>query len=263
MISIYVCCHNECTLPENELLIPIQAGRKAAGFALNMPGDDQGENISRRNGNYCELTVLYWAWRNTKDNCLGLCHYRRFFNLANQETELDSFENFSVRSGHTTEKLNRLMSEYDLILPQAKIKNGGSSLYQLYGAAHQIEDLDLALAIIRDVYPQMISAAETAIFNQPRAYYKNMMIAHRPFVDDYCRWLFDVLRRLDCLIYPQLAARSAYQQRVYGFLAERLFNIFLEDYRRRHSLRIKEVPLLLYTEPETADQPFWQAVSNI
>ena len=41
-IPIYVCCHQKCRLPDNELLVPIQAGRAAAGFRLDMAGDDSG-----------------------------------------------------------------------------------------------------------------------------------------------------------------------------------------------------------------------------
>lgn len=259
---IYVCCHEDCPLPKNELLIPLQAGRANAAFPLNMAGDDSGDNISARNQNFCELTVLYWIWRNTRHECFGLCHYRRFLNLAGNETELDSFEEFTARSGHTPDNLNQLMNDYDLILPRAKTKSGGASLYQLYAAAHHIGDLDLALSIIRNVYPHMFQAAETALFNQPLAYYKNMMIARRNFADAYCRWLFDILHRLDCLIYPQLKSRTSYQKRVYGFLAERLFNVFLEDYRRRNTLRVKEVPLLVYAPPAQSENIVWQKVSN-
>ena len=259
-IPIYVCCHQQCRLPDNELLVPIQAGRAAAGFRLDMAGDDSGENISLRNQNFCELSVLYWIWRNTEHDCFGLCHYRRFFNLVGDGTDLESLEDFTAQSGHTAENLQQLMESYDLIVPAAKSKENGSSLYKLYAAAHHLNDMNLALAIIRDVYPEMIPAAQNVIFKQTRAYYKNMMICRRDFADVYCRWLFDVLRRLDNLIYPQLDKRTPYQQRVYGFLGERLFNIFLEYYRRDHPLRIKEVPLLIYRQPTTEEIPLWQTV---
>lgn len=262
-IPIYVCCHTECQLPNNELLFPIQAGREVVDCKLEMPGDDRGHNISGRNANFCELTVLYWIWRNTRHKCFGLCHYRRFFNLFDEAVELTNLQNFTAASGHTAANINQLMQQYDIILPQAKVKNNGTSLYQLYASAHHIKDMDLALAVIRDVYPQMFPAAKTALFSQPRAYYKNMMIAHRDFADAYCSWLFDVLHRLDCLIYPELAQRTSYQQRVYGFLAERLFNVFLEYYRRHHQLRIKEVPLLIYSEPAAEEKTIWRSVSNI
>ena len=261
-IPIYVCCHDKRPLPVNGFLVPVQAGRAMSDFVLDMQGDDDGINISNRNANYCELSVLYWIWRNTAHDCFGLCHYRRFFNLNNEETVLESFDDFSVKSGLDSENLCRLMNEYDLILPRAKAKNNGSSLYQLYAEAHHIGDLDLALRIIADIYPEMVPAAETAIYNQPLAYYKNMMISRRDFADLYCRWLFDVLRRVDCIIYPQLQFRTPYQKRVYGFLAERLFNIYLEHYRRSNRIKIKEVPLLVCQEPEAAERPVWQKASN-
>lgn len=41
--------------------------------------DSSMDNISENNPHYCELTGLYWMWKNTNYEEIGLCHYRRFF----------------------------------------------------------------------------------------------------------------------------------------------------------------------------------------
>ncbi|NDH85584.1 DUF4422 domain-containing protein, partial [bacterium] len=46
------------------------------GFTL----DDSGNNISCLNPWFGDLTVLYWAWKNTNHEQLGVCQYRRPWN---------------------------------------------------------------------------------------------------------------------------------------------------------------------------------------
>ena len=75
---VVLAAHKPCALPEDALYLPVQAG--AAGREAFLPtGDDTGDNISQKNPFYCELTVLYWAWKNLDCDFLGLAHYRRLF----------------------------------------------------------------------------------------------------------------------------------------------------------------------------------------
>ena len=89
MLKIIVACHRECQLPEDEIYIPVQAGKSCADIDLGIQGDNElrgaiCDNISDMNGIYCEMTAMYWAWKNIRDlypeiTHVGLCHYRRYF----------------------------------------------------------------------------------------------------------------------------------------------------------------------------------------
>ena len=74
-IHISVACHKPSRLPENPLLVPVQVNSANAGKRMDMAHDDEGENISLKNPEYCELTAQYWEWKNVEADYYGLCHY--------------------------------------------------------------------------------------------------------------------------------------------------------------------------------------------
>ena len=47
-----------------EWVVPIQAGMALTQERVADVLDNNGENISCMNANYCELTALYWIWKN-------------------------------------------------------------------------------------------------------------------------------------------------------------------------------------------------------
>ena len=77
-IKILVAVHKPCTVPEGSVYVPVQAGRALYPAIGHIAGDDTGPNISAKNPNYCELTALYWGWKNLDAEYLGLAHYRRY-----------------------------------------------------------------------------------------------------------------------------------------------------------------------------------------
>ena len=92
------------------------------------------------------------------------------------------------------------------------------------------------------------------VLNQNYGYFANMFIAHRDFFNEYCEWLFDILFKVEAKIQNQVLTRDAYQQRVYGFLSERLLTIFIEYKRQTSPICIGEFPTLFIDEPRNSFQ---------
>lgn len=79
--------------------------------------DCTGESISYKNDMYSELTALYWIWKNSKEDIIGLEHYRRYF--SNEKVLLSK------------ESINSILSKNDIILH--KTSQGNNTRIYLYG----------------------------------------------------------------------------------------------------------------------------------
>ncbi|KAA8423717.1 DUF4422 domain-containing protein [Acetobacter pomorum] len=79
-VTIYTACHDNFQNPIDNIYTPMLCGKKNKNIVTNFMGDDTGQNISDLNYCFCELTALYWMWKNDKtSDIVGLSHYRRFF----------------------------------------------------------------------------------------------------------------------------------------------------------------------------------------
>lgn len=164
--------------------------------------DNTGDNISEKNKYFCELTALYWIWKNDKSAYKGLGHYRRHFDL----------------SGEGAKKLG--MSGIDVILP-IPIMNF-PSVRKIYEHDHIIEDWDIMMDVLKE---QHIDYYDTALRLQDGIYYYayNMLIAKKDIFDEYCDWLFPILFECEKRCKPK---EDTYQGRYMGFLSERLLSVF-------------------------------------
>lgn len=77
-IKILVAAHKKYWMPADDVYMPLHVGAEGKE-PLGYTPDNTGDNISAKNSNYCELTGLYWAWKNLECQYIGLCHYRRYF----------------------------------------------------------------------------------------------------------------------------------------------------------------------------------------
>ena len=68
-VKIYCAFHKPYPTVDNSLIVPILMGNiKKYASILNYPTDDVGDNIADLNYTFCELTALYWIWKNDKSS---------------------------------------------------------------------------------------------------------------------------------------------------------------------------------------------------
>ena len=220
-LCVVVATHKAYQMPEDDAYLPLQvgaAGRPSLGFRR----DDEGSGISDRNPHYCELTGLYWAWKNTTSEYLGLVHYRRLFKGSR-----------GIASG--AELLAKLQ-DVDVLVPRPR-NYFIESNYSQYAHAHHAQDLDETRAILSERHADYLPAYD-AVMKSTKGHRFNMFVMRRQVLESYCAWLFDVLfeleRRLDISDY------STYDARVFGFVSERLLDVWLT----RNGIRFTELPVL-------------------
>ena len=220
-LKIVVATHKPYRMPEDPAYLPLQVG--AAGKAsIGFSRDDEGEDISARNANWCELTGLYWAWKNLRADAVGLVHYRRHFRGRN-----------GIATGG---EIAALLEKADVILPRKRNYFIETTRSQ-YVHAHHAEDLDVTRRILVERHPNCVSAFDAAMAST-RGHRFNMFVMKRPVFDAYCAWLFDVLFELEKRL--DISSYSPYDARVFGFVAERLLDVWIAT----NGVRFAELPVL-------------------
>lgn len=238
-IKILSCFHKEGYYPKSVNFLPIQVGSSIAGIDLGIQKDSVGDNISDKNPNYCELTALYWAWKNLKDvDYVGFCHYRRYFNFHarfSKKTLKLEFDPNLVEEQIAVD--SRFIEKYDIVLPSQS--KSMTSMRVNYCYAHIKEDFDILEEVIKEKYPSYYSTFLKVADKQRHFSFFNMFIAKDEIFCEYCEWLFGILfeveKRIKYSPYP-------YQQRVFGFMGERLLNVFISHKRYKVGFR----PVVFY-----------------
>lgn len=190
--------------------------------------DDCGDSISEKNSHYCELTGLYWMWKNSAEEYVGLAHYRRFFTHHSLSSSAKYF--------YTEKEMQVLLAEYDILVAE-KLYVAAPTVYDNYARYHYAGDIDRLKAVVAEITPDYIPAFETVF---ARNYYSpcNMFYARKERIDEYCQWLFPILAV--CEDRMDISGYNAEQARIYGFLAERLLNVWIV----KKGLKAGELPMI-------------------
>ncbi len=215
-IKIIVATHKKYWMPDDPMYLPIHVG--AAGKeSIGYQRDDDGENISVKNPNYCELTGLYWAWKNLNADYIGLAHYRRHY--SNGKRFGDKKDKVIDSTG-----MEKKLTETGILLPTPR-NYWIETNYSQYAHAHHAIDLDTTRDILKEKYPQYIAAWDSSM-KKTIGHRFNMFVMKKEYFDQYCEWLFDVLFELENRL--DISTYNKYDSRVFGFVSERLLDVWID-----------------------------------
>lgn len=213
-----VAAHKNYIFPCDSGYLPIHVGRALSKLPLPFLGDDTGDSISELNKSFCELTGLYWLWKNVNADIYGLSHYRRYFRGS------IASESLSGHSIASSGEIATLLESYDVVLSK-KRNYWIETVRKHYQNAHNPEDMNALARILHQRHPDYGPAFER-VMSRTKLSLFNMFAMRSTEFNAYCTWLFDILFALkDDIPWEQY---GPYQKRVFGFLAERLLNVWVE-----------------------------------
>jgi hypothetical protein len=281
-VKIIIAGHKPFPVIEDEMYLPVQAGKKIQAEKMEDPwiGDDTGINISDKNMEFCELTAVYWAWKNLHNyDYMGLCHYRRYFSLGGVfPKKRETFfyvKRFSDKLG-VFSPLRRFYRKYlkrSRILTGQEVLEKFSSFRNLY--TPQLPELKRVIANNDIILPRKYAISRPPVSHHYSQYgpvhekdfkkAEEIIRTKHPVDYTYFKSVADANSFHTCnmfimkkdlfldysrWLFPimfelegvlELKKRRGYDRRAIGLLGEVLLNVWVE--KRKSGLRLKEFPV--------------------
>lgn len=225
---ILVATHKKYRMPSETCYVPVHVG-KSGKSALGYQGDDTGENISWKNPYYCELTGLYWMWKNVDADIVGLVHYRRYFKGSKRAKD-------RLLCILSEKEIRKYLQKYDMILPRRR-KYYIETIFTHYAHTHYAEHLYIAEKVIAESSPEYLSAFNK-VMRRTWGHMFNMFIMTQRKCDEYCEWLFPILIKMEERINAQ--QYDPFQARLFGRVSEILLDVWVE----KNGYSYKEIPII-------------------
>lgn len=279
--SIYTVHHkHDLLLPDfKKLFKPVQGGAAHAKTDLGILKDNDGPNISDRNKNFSELSVIYWLSQQPCSDYVGLMHYRRFFVPPCPERERRYVVKFWRRAilhkiglrkrgaigwryihcsdanrarkdaASLVPYLKEHLADYDAVLP-TRTWISGMDMREQYAADHYVRDYDMFFEIMSELHPELRPSIEK-LPHYKNLHFMNMFIFRREMFLDYSDKLFSTLFEMEKRI--DLSGYNSYQARIYGFLSERFMGLYVDYLRSKGEFKLLELPVVFYNGPQPGD----------
>lgn len=215
--GIYVACsiydkplQDSYTFIKEELSLQVGAALTRERISADAIPDYEGENISDRNKQFCELTGLYWIWKNACEDYVGLVHYRRHFLLPDNWLE------------------RMIGNRIDVLLPVPLYV--APNIAENYKERHIASDWEYLMEYFKKKLSKEYEVAEQ-IFSGNLYYPCNMFIARKEVLDQLCEWMFPILF---AVAKHGGEKKDSYLNRYPGFISERLITYFFESHMEKY-----------------------------
>lgn len=228
--KIYVVTHREYPVVADEIYTPICVGGNY--YEKGFLKDSEGDNIAHLNEKINECTALYWIWKNTHSSIVGLNHYRRYFTRGFLQSSGDVLHEKEIQT---------IMNQFDLIMPLAECFQEtvyGQLISSVPDQKLCKEGIQILKKVMRDKQPEYMEALNN-VFEKHNFYRCNMFITKREILNAYCSWLFSFL--IDVAEQVNVSNTDDYSKRIVGFLAERMWTVWLEN----NPQKIKLMPYVI------------------
>lgn len=224
--TVYIITHKDFKAPALDDYKVLVVGANKNNFNNNYLKDNIGDNISNKNNSYSELTGLYWIWKNDNSDHVGLVHYRRYFvELKNNLNYKGRHIFFNKKNKYrilTIEELEKQLLNYEILVKES------------FRSKYSNEKL-IRCNLGDEIWENM-----TTIINKDGKYIDeynnvssqhthlncNMFYGHKTLIEEYSKWLFEILNKIDLLHFKKCG--EYYRNRELGYLSEILFKVWLD-----------------------------------
>ena len=251
-IKIFVATTKVINLPLPAEYQLMMLGNGTAAAPENYIRELTGDTIVEKNPFFCELTGMYYVWKNLAlPDYIGFCHYRRYLSFSEKAPTGQN----ELLSALAVNNVTNILREKDFILSEAYDYKVQSD-YQAYAHYHRREDMDTIRRIIGERCPQYTPAFDQALSRRSSHLY-NIFITRREIFLTYMEWLFDILLHAEKVIHIPLDDK--YQRRLFGFLAERMLDVFITH----HNFSYAERRLIEVSFPHSPAEEYSRNVAPV
>lgn len=281
--KIFITYKDEHEIIKSDIITPIQTGRAIAKKAFDgMIGDDTGDNISKSNPRFNELSAQYWVWKHYEEidnpDYVGFMHYRRHF-LFDENFDLKGklpwisgtpvyrIKKFNkdCKNNISDENISKMIDQgYECYV----MKKNDINLFEnndLYMKEHYICTIPSAKRIVWDkfynivktLYPQYQEVLDKFAYGHTM-HCCNMFIMTKELFNRYSEFCFNIL----CELEKQVDYRffNDTEMRFLGYIGEYVLTLFIMILEQENR-KIKYLDAIFIEKMDKEKNPVYQKTS--